>query len=213
VPLCPAAELSRRVANHLIGAARKRSFHALASAYLEPVEVVVVGSDQIDAETRSALRVLWNRAFGRRFSDHDADHAYGGVHALGRHNGQLVSHASAVGRQMRFGDEPWRTVGYVEAVAVDPDRQGQGIGRRTMARLQTEISARWAVAMLSTGRATGFYETLGWERWRGLSYTQTGSGVVLDGEHGGLMVLRFDPAVVPDLSVGVTCEDRPGDAW
>jgi aminoglycoside 2'-N-acetyltransferase I len=178
------------------------------------VEVVVVGSEQIDAATREALRVLWNRAFsGRRFSHHDADHAYGGVHVLGRDNGHLVSHASAVDRQIRFGDAPWRAVGYVEAVAVDPDRHGEGIGRRTMARLHTEISSRWTVAMLSTGTATGFYESLGWERWRGLSYTQTATGVVLDGEHGGLMVLRLDPAVVPDVSVAVTCEDRPGDAW
>lgn len=184
-----------------------------ASPYRELVEVLVAGSDQIDAATRAALRALWDRAFGCRFSDHEADHAYGGVHVLGRDNDQLISHASAVGRQIRFGDEPWRTVGYVEAVAVDPDRQGEGIGRRTMASLQAEISSRWAVAMLSTGRATGFYESLGWERWRGLSYTQTLAGIALDGEHGGLMVLRVDPTVVPDVSVGATCEDRPGDAW
>jgi aminoglycoside 2'-N-acetyltransferase I len=82
-----------------------------------------------------------------------------------------------------------------------------------MAKLQHEISARWPVALLSTGRATGFSELLGWEKWRGLSYTQTSSGIVVDGEHGGLVILRLDPSVVPDLSVGVTCEDRPGDAW
>ena len=34
-----------------------------------------------------------------------------------------------------------------------------------------------------------------------------------DDEHGGLMILRLDPAVVPDLTVAVTCMDRPGDAW
>jgi aminoglycoside 2'-N-acetyltransferase I len=82
-----------------------------------------------------------------------------------------------------------------------------------MERLQLEISFRWPVAVLSTGRATSFYELLGWEQWRGLSYTQTATGVVADGEHGGLMVLRLDPTVVPDLSARVTCEDRPGDAW
>ena len=46
------------------------------------VEVVVIDSDQIDAETRLRLRELWNLAFGDRFSDYDADHAYGGVHVL-----------------------------------------------------------------------------------------------------------------------------------
>jgi aminoglycoside 2'-N-acetyltransferase I len=177
------------------------------------VDVVVAESDQIDAATRSGLRTLWDRAFGDRFSDDDADHAYGGVHVLARDGDRLICHASAVPRRIRFGQQPWQTVGYVEAVATDPDRQGEGLGRRTMERLQREICARWPVALLSTGRATGFYEMLGWERWRGQSYTQTAAGVVPDGEHGGLMILRLDPCVVPDLSVGVTCEDRPGDAW
>ncbi|GAA2141762.1 aminoglycoside N-acetyltransferase AAC(2')-Id [Nocardioides koreensis] len=177
------------------------------------MEVVVVDSDQIDGATRLALRTLWDRAFGDRFSDDDADHAYGGVHVLAREDDRVLGHASAVPRRIRFGDRPWLTVGYVEAVATDPERQREGIGRRTMERLQEEICSRWPVALLSTGRATGFYELLGWERWRGLSYTQAATGVVPDDEHGGLMILRQDPSAVPDLSTSVTCEDRPGDAW
>jgi aminoglycoside 2'-N-acetyltransferase I len=114
---------------------------------------------------------------------------------------------------IRFGDQPWRTVGYVEAVATDPERQSQGVGRLAMERLHNEIASRWAVALLSTGRATGFYELLGWERWLGLSYTQTGTGVVPDGEHGGIMVFSSDRSVVLDRTVAVTCQDRPGDAW
>ncbi|QNN53698.1 GNAT family N-acetyltransferase [Nocardioides mesophilus] len=177
------------------------------------MDFVVAESDQIDAETRVALRDLWRRAFDGRFSDDDADHAYGGVHVLARDGDRLVGHASAVPRRIRFGDQAWRGVGYVEAVATDPDRQGEGIGRATMQTLQAEIAERWPAALLSTGRATGFYERLGWERWRGVSYTQTATGAFPDGEHGGLMVLRLEPSVVPDLSVTVTCEDRPGDAW
>lgn len=180
---------------------------------LAAVDFLVIESDQIEAPTRVALRDLWRRAFGDRFSDDDADHAYGGVHVVVRDGDRLVGHAAAVPRRIRFGEGPWRTVGYVEAVATDPDRQGEGIGRRTMQTLQAEISRRWPVALLSTGRATGFYELLGWERWRGLSYTRTATGTVEDGEHGGLMILRPGPALVPDLSVAVTCEDRPGDAW
>jgi aminoglycoside 2'-N-acetyltransferase I len=177
------------------------------------VELVVVESDQVDAATRRVLRTLWARAFGDRFSDEDADHAYGGVHVLARDGERLLGHASAVPRRIRFGEGPWRTVGYVEAVATDPENQGEGVGRRVMERLRDEMSGRWPVALLSTGRATGFYELLGWERWQGLSYTQTALGVVPDGEHGGLMVLRLDPTAVTNVSVGVTCEDRAGDAW
>jgi aminoglycoside 2'-N-acetyltransferase I len=177
------------------------------------VEIVVAESDQLDAETRAALRELWHRAFGGRFSDDDADHAYGGVHVLVRADARVVGHASAVPRRLRFADQPWRTVGYVEAVATDPGHQGRGVGRRTMLALHEEIERRWPVALLSTGRATGFYERLGWERWRGLSYTRTADDVVPDDEHGGLMILRLDASAVPDLAVAVTCEDRRGDAW
>ncbi len=180
---------------------------------LAVVEIVVADSDQVAPVSRLALRTLWDQAFGDRFSDDDAEHAYGGVHVLAREGTRLIGHASAVPRRIRFGDQPWRTVGYVEAVATHPERQGEGIGRRTMERLQEEISSRWSVALLSTGRATGFYELLGWERWRGLSYTHTATGAVPDDEHGGLMILRLDRSAVPDLSVAVTCEDRTGDAW
>jgi len=180
---------------------------------LRVVTLFVVESDQVDEATRTALRTLWARAFGDRFSAEDEAHAYGGVHVLARDGDRLVGHASAVPRRIQFGDGAWLQVGYVEAVATDPDRQGEGSGRRVMERLREEIAARWPVAMLSTGRATGFYERLGWERWRGLSYTRTATGAVPDDEHGGLMVLRLDPAVATDLSVAVTCEHRPGDAW
>ena len=180
---------------------------------LTVVDVIVVASEQVDAAMRLALRSLWDRAFGDRFSDDDAAHAYGGVHVLARRSDRLIGHASAVPRRIRFGEGPWRTIGYVEAVATDPEHQGQGVGRRTMGRLQEEIRSRWPVALLSTGRATGFYELLGWERWRGASYTQADAGELPDGDHGGLMILRFDRSVVPDLSVSVTCEDRAGDAW
>ena len=177
------------------------------------MEVEAIESEQVDAATRAALRTLWDTAFGDRFDDHDAEHAYGGVHVLVRDGGHLVGHASAVPRQVRFGDQPWRTIAYVEAVATHPERQGRGVGRSAMERLHDEIASRWQIALLSTGRATGFYERLGWQRWLGLSYTETDAGVVLDGEHGGLMVLTADPAAVVDRTLAVTCQDRLGDAW
>jgi aminoglycoside 2'-N-acetyltransferase I len=172
----------------------------------------VVESGQLTDSDRHALRGLWSAAFGDRFSEDDADHAYGGVHVVAWDSGTLVAHASAVRRRIRFGDE-WLDAGYVEAVATLPAYQRTGIGTQVMELLQAEIGVRWPVAMLSTGRATSFYLRLGWERWEGVSYTRTKTGDRLDGEHGGLMVLRVDPTIVPDLSVDVTCEDRSGDAW
>ncbi len=180
---------------------------------MTPEALVVAESGDIDPTTRAALRGLWRHAFADRFSDDDADHAYGGVHVLAYEQGDVVGHASVVPREIRFGDAPWRTIGYVEAVAVDPHHQGRGLGRLVMTRLQREIDRRHEVAMLSTGRATGFYERLGWECWQGRSFTQTGSGAHPDGEHGGLMIRRAASDLVPDLTVDVTCRDRAGDAW
>jgi aminoglycoside 2'-N-acetyltransferase I len=176
------------------------------------MDVAVLESDHADEATRKALRRLWDRAFGDRFDDNAADHAYGGVHVLVRDGGHLIGHASAVPRSIKFGDQPWRTVGYVEAVCTDPERQGDGVGRLVMERLHEEIASRWVVALLSTGRATGFYKRLGWQRWLGPTYTQTRDGVVLDG-HEGLMVLSCDRSVALDRTLTVTCQHRPGDVW
>lgn len=177
------------------------------------VALEAVETPDVSPEARRGLRELWRRAFGDRFTEDDADHAFGGVHVLARDAHRIIGHASAVPRAIRFGERPWLEIGYVEAVAVDPDWQARGVGRQVMERLHPEIDRRWPVAMLSTGRATGFYERLGWERRGGVSSTRTASGTVPDDEHGGLMIRRPERAVVPDLSVAATCEDRRGDAW
>ena len=73
-----------------------------------------------------------------------------------------------------------------------------------------EIASGWGVAFLSSGRANGYYEKLGWKRWIRLTFTETLTGVVLDGEHGGLMVSVGDPSNLPDRAMTVTYQDRPG---
>ncbi|MFT4287107.1 GNAT family N-acetyltransferase [Nocardioides sp.] len=176
------------------------------------VDFGVVASSALDEADRARLQQLWSEAFGSRFSEHDADHAFGGWHVVAWTGGELVAHASVIERRIQFGPD-WRNIGYVEAVAVVPKQQHRRLGSAAMELLHDEITMRWPVAMLSTGRATGFYESLGWERWQGISYTLTSDGRVTDNEHGGLMILRIDPSAVPDLTVEVTCEDRPGDAW
>ena len=81
-----------------------------------------------------------------------------------------------------------------------------------MRRLHEEIDSRWPIAFLSTGRARDFYLRLGWEVWQGRSSVLTADGeVATDEEHGGILVRRT--GVDPDLTLPITCEDRPGDAW
>ncbi|MGK2881695.1 MAG: GNAT family N-acetyltransferase [Mycobacterium sp.] len=176
------------------------------------MDVVVVQSSQIDVRCRLALRELWDYAFGSRFTDADAGHAYGGVHVLACNGDRLIGHASAVPRSIKFGERPWRTIGYVEAVATHPSEQRRGVGRLVMGHLHGEITSRWGLALLSTGRATAFYESLGWVPWQGASYTVRGNATVADGEQGGLMVYGHQAAGI-DRKWSVSCRDRPGDAW
>ncbi len=173
----------------------------------------VVLSDQVDDAARVALRQLWAEAFGDRFDDHDADHAYGGVHVLATADGELVGHASAVPRRIRTGDD-WWDVGYVEAVATRPTAQRSGVGAAVMRLLHEEIDVRWPIAFLSTGRARDFYLRLGWEVWQGPTAVLTDAGeVATDEEHGGILVRRTGSSAGLDLDLSLTCEDRPGDAW
>src|SRR5207245_10210806 len=44
---------------------------------------------------------------------------------------EIVAHAAVVARELHVGGRPVRT-GYVEAVATDPHRQGNGFGSRVM---------------------------------------------------------------------------------
>ncbi len=95
------------------------------------MEFVVVESAELDANARRTLRDLWAESFGERFDDHDAEHAYGGVHVIAYDGSTL------------------------------PTYQGTGVGTRDMGLLHIEMEPRWPVAMLSTGCATAFYERLG----------------------------------------------------
>lgn len=182
-------------------------------SYAWPMELLVLESAEVDASLHRGLDRLWHEAFDD-FTPEDADHAYGGVHVILRAAGlDVVAHASAVPRTITFGARPMST-GYVEGVAVAPRLQRSGLGTTVMARLGELIRERWAVGVLSTPDP-GFYEQLGWERWRGSSYVRGGGGTrrrTAD-EDDGLMVLRFGASTGLDLDGPIECEDRSGDAW
>lgn len=155
---------------------------------------------------------MWDAAFGSRFSAEDAEHAYGGTHVLLRESGAVVAHGSVVPRRIRTGAHDW-DAGYVEAVAVLPDRHGAGVGSRVMEEVAAVLREQHELGVLSTGRHS-FYERLGWERWRGPSYVERGPDLVRTPEDDdGLMVLRFGRSAGLDLRQPISCPDRPGDVW
>lgn len=159
-----------------------------------------------------AVRCLLDDAFGAQFTEEDWEHALGGWHVLLSEAGLPVAHASVVPRQIEFGHRRL-DAGYVEAVATIPDRQRSGHGSLAMLEVASLLAREFDVGVLSTSRH-GFYERLGWERWKGPTYVRhPDRRVRSEEEDSGIMVLRFGPSIDVPLTDDMTCEARRGDDW
>jgi len=178
----------------------------------EHLALTVVPDAAIDPTLREAARALCLEAFGGEFSADDWDHSCGGVRVVLTEGSELVAHVAVVDRRLDVGGRVL-DAGYVEAVAVAPDRRRQGMGRQVMELAASHVRAVSELGVLSTSRQS-FYEPLGWERWLGPSFVR-GSGrlVRTADEDAGLMALRFGPSAGLDLSSSITCESRIGDDW
>lgn len=179
---------------------------------VEPVDLRVASTLDLDATLLAAARRLMDDAFRGDFGDEDWDHALGGQHVVLLDDGELVTHASVVERTVWIGERPFRT-GYVEAVATAPAHQGRGCGTLAMRRIGELIVQHFELGALATGEH-GFYERLGWEHWRGPSSVRTGERLVrTEEDDDGIMVLRTGPSAGIDLASPISCEARPGDDW
>ena len=169
-----------------------------------------------DAAARSA-RALMHVAFqnepeDERFTDDDWQHALGGVHLLVREGADVIAHASVVPRTIHVGGTHFGT-GYVEAVAVRPDRQGRGLGSMLMGDVAAEIRSGYEFGVLGTGRRA-FYTRLGWQVWLGPTNVVREGGWERSPEDDGyVLVLRFGPSADIAITHPIACEERPGDDW
>jgi aminoglycoside 2'-N-acetyltransferase I len=171
-------------------------------------------SDLSAAEIAALRDLLW-AAFPpgeEGFTEDDWGHALGGLHVVLDLDGAVVAHASVVERELHVGDRPTRT-GYVEAVAVDPSRQGTGLGTRVMDAIDAEIVERFELGALGTG-AHHFYERLGWRTWQGPLSVRTADGTQRTPDEDGFILVLPTPAWPdPDLTLPLSCDWRPGDVW
>jgi aminoglycoside 2'-N-acetyltransferase I len=176
------------------------------------VEVSTAHTADLDAATLEAARRLLDLAFRGRFDDHDWEHALGGVHALAWEDGDLVGHGSVVQRRLVHGGQALRT-GYVESVAVHPDRQRRGYGAAVMDPLERVIRAAFELGALSASdEGAALYSARGWERWRGPTSALTPAGPKrTPGDDGSVYVLPLASAV--DLDGELVCDWRDGDVW
>ncbi|WP_455432761.1 GNAT family N-acetyltransferase [Streptosporangium soli] len=175
-------------------------------------EVRIAHTSDLAAATLKAARVLLHDAFEGDLSDHDWEHALGGVHALVWEGAELVGHASVVQRRLLHDGRALRT-GYVEGVAVRADRRRRGLGAAMMAALERVVLGAYDLGALSSSEeATTLYAARGWRLWQGPTSALTPTGIRPTPEDdGGVYV--FPPAVPLDLTGHLTCDWRDGDVW
>jgi aminoglycoside 2'-N-acetyltransferase I len=175
------------------------------------VEIRTAHTSELDAPSLSAARALLDAVFDD-MTDHDWDHALGGVHALVWEGPDLVGHASLVQRRLRHLGRALRT-GYLEGVGVRPDRRRRGYGAAMMDALELVAHRAYDLAALSaTSEAAQFYAARGWQLWLGPSSALTPTGIQRTEEDDGSVYVL--PLRVPvDLSGELTCDWRDGDVW
>jgi aminoglycoside 2'-N-acetyltransferase I len=163
-------------------------------------------------QIRELMRVAFEGDEHGGFSEEDWQHSIGGVHFILRLDGVLVAHASVVERELEISGAPIKT-GYVEAVATEPARQGQGYGTAVMREVNSYVTDGYALGALGTG-SQGFYERLGWQIWRGPTGVRTPTGVQRTADEDGyILVLPTPSSPALDLDALITCGWRPGDVW
>lgn len=174
-------------------------------------EVHTAHTADLDAATRSAARALLGEVF-ETMTDHDWEHALGGVHALVWEGAELIGHASVVQRRLLHGGRALRA-GYVEGVGVRADQRGRGHGAAMMAALERVVRGAYDLGALgTTDAAANFYVARGWTLWQGPISALTPTGIARTAEEDGCIYV-FALAVPLDLSGELTCDWRDGDLW
>lgn len=175
-------------------------------------EVCTAHTADLEIATLTAARALLDDVFAGDMSDHDWEHALGGVHALVWEDTELVGHASLVQRRLLHGGRALRT-GYVEGVGVRADRRGRGHGAALMEALERVLRGAYELGALGASEeGADFYSARGWKQWQGPTSALTPAGIErTEEEDGGVYVL---PQAAPlDLSGELTCDWRDGDVW
>lgn len=175
-------------------------------------EVRVAHTCQLDRATLVAVRALLDEVFAGEMTEHDWDHALGGMHALVREDGALVGHGSVVARRLLHGGRALRT-GYVEGVAVRADRRGRGHGAVVMEALERVVRGAYELGALGASDAGArLYAARGWTVWRGRTWALTPDGIVRTAEEDET-VFVLEVASPLDRSGDLTCDWREGDLW
>ncbi|SPM33310.1 Predicted N-acetyltransferase YhbS, partial [Mycobacterium rhizamassiliense] len=172
----------------------------------------LVHTADLDSTTLRHVHEMVSDAFAGGFSDHDWDHALGGMHALVWRHGAIIAHAAVVQRRLLYGDTALRC-GYVEGVAVREDCRGQGLVHALLDGVEQVMRGAYQIgALSSSARARGLYARRGWLPWIGPTWVLAPHGPTRTPDDDGTIFVL--PVLVDvDTSAALTCDWRAGDVW
>ncbi|MDQ3781936.1 MAG: GNAT family N-acetyltransferase [Actinomycetota bacterium] len=167
---------------------------------------------ELTAEELAAIRALLDAAFEGGFDDHDWDHGLGGVHAIVNDADGPAAHGSVIMRRVGHGGSSYR-VGYVEAMAVRPDRRRQGLGGTVMEALERIIDGAYELGALSASDTGAMlYRSRGWMLWPGRIEVFGPGGVVrLPDEEDSTYLRPAGGRTLPDPAAALVFDWRDGD--
>lgn len=167
---------------------------------------------ELTVEELAAIRALLDAAFAGGFDDHDWDHGLGGMHAIVNDADGPVAHGSVIMRRVAHGGRSYR-VGYVEAMAVRPNRRRQGLGGTVMEALERVIDGAYEWGALSASdEGAMLYRSRGWLLWPGRIEVFAPHGVVgLPDEEGSTYLRPAGDHPLPDPSAALVFDWREGD--
>lgn len=174
--------------------------------------VRIAHTAELERATLEAARALLDDVFAGEMTDHDWEHALGGVHVLVWEGAELIAHASVIQRRLLHGGSALRA-GYVEGVGVREDRRRRGHGAAMMDALERIVRGADDLGALgTTDEAVSFYARRGWRKWQGPLSVLTPNGVQRTPEEEGAVYVL--PLASPlDLAGELTCDWRDGDVW
>jgi aminoglycoside 2'-N-acetyltransferase I len=172
----------------------------------------VAHTSELAPSVLAQARELLDEVFAGEMTDHDWEHALGGMHAIAWRGTSIIGHASVIQRRLLHGSRALRT-GYVEGVGVHPDWQRQTIGAQMMGALERIIETSYEIGALgASDDAVSLYEHRGWIRWAGRTSALTPTGIVRTPDEDDCIYL-LPLGLDLDISVDLTCDWREGDAW
>ncbi|MBA3870683.1 MAG: GNAT family N-acetyltransferase [Anaerolineae bacterium] len=133
------------------------------------------------------------------------------LHVMAYRDAVLIGHTVVSTRWMQPEGLSILCSAYIDAVAVASAEQGKGIGKGLMQHVASVITD-YEIAGLETG-VPGFYESVGWELWRGSLAGRGDDGLIPTPEQTGVMILRLPKTPALNLDGLLTIEDQKARIW